>query len=79
MFGKFAANVRAGFSFLLRHQSVQVGVLALIVSSLLVGEAGVRLLMALACLGLLFAALGAYMGVDLEAEVREDRDHRPEA
>jgi hypothetical protein len=71
--GKFVANVRAGFGFLLRHPSVQVGVVALVVSSLLVGEAGVRLLAALACLGLMFAALGAYMGVDLEADAHEHR------
>ncbi len=73
MIGRFAANIRAGLTFLLRHPAAQVGVLALVVSSLLIGDAGVRLLVALACLGLLFAAVGAYMGVDLEADAREDR------
>jgi hypothetical protein len=74
MLHRWIANVRAGFRYLRRHPSVEVGAAALIVASLLVGEDGVRLLVALAFLTVLFAAVGAYMGVDLEADARD----RPE-
>jgi hypothetical protein len=65
------ANVRAGFQYARRHPSIEIGAAALIVASLLVGEAGVRLLIALVFLLVLFATVGAYMGVDLEADARE--------
>jgi hypothetical protein len=68
---RWFANVRAGFQYLRRHPSVQVGAAALVVTSLLVGEAGIRLLVALGFLLVLFAAVGAYLGVDLEADGRE--------
>jgi hypothetical protein len=71
MFRRWIANVRAGFQYLRQHPSVEVGAAALIVASLLVGEAGVRLLVALGFLLVLFAAVGAYLGVDLEADARE--------
>jgi hypothetical protein len=72
MVGRFAANVRAGFGALRRHPAIQVGAAALIASSLVVGESGVRFLIAVACLGLLFADVGAYLGVDLDADGRDD-------
>ena len=68
--GRFARNVRAGFSFLLKHPAAQVGFLFLVVSSLVLGRAGLRLLAVLLCLALVFAAVGAYMNVDLETDVR---------
>jgi len=74
--GRFAANVRAGFSFLLKHPAAQVGFLFLVLSSLVLGRAGLRLLAVLVCLGLVFAAVGAYMNLDLEAEGRDRGDDR---
>jgi hypothetical protein len=71
MLHRWLANVRAGFQYLRQHPSVEVGAAALIVASLLVGEAGLRLLVALGFLVVLFAAVGAYLGVDLEADARE--------
>jgi hypothetical protein len=71
MLHRWFANVRAGFQYVLRHPSVQVGAAALVVASLLVGEAGIRLLVAIGFLVVLFAAVGAYLGVDLEADARE--------
>jgi hypothetical protein len=79
MIGRFAANVRAGLAAVRKHPAIQVGCLALIVSSVLVGESGVRFLIAIGCLGVLFAGVGAYLGVDLEAETREEaRETGPE-
>ena len=79
MTGRFAANVRAGLVAVRRHPSIQVGAAALIVSCLLVGESGIRFLGAIAGLGLLFAGVGAYMGVDLGAGIDEDaRESGPE-
>lgn len=72
MLRRSLANIRAGFQYLRQHPSVEIGAVALIVASLLVGEAGVRLLVAIVFLLLLFAAVGAYMGVDLEADAREN-------
>jgi hypothetical protein len=65
------ANIRAGFQYARRHPSIEIACVALVVASLLVGEAGVRLLIALAFLLVLFATVGAYMGVDLEADARQ--------
>jgi hypothetical protein len=66
------ANIRAGFQYARQHPSIEIGAVALVVASLLVGEAGVRLLIALGFLLVLFATVGAYMGVDLEADAREE-------
>ncbi len=71
MLGRFAANVRAGSSLITRLTAGKVAVGAIVVASLVTPQ-GWRVLVTIAALGLLFAAAGAYLGIDLEAE--EDTD-----
>ena len=71
MLSRFGANIRAGFS-LITHLTVgKVAIGTILVASLVTPE-GWRLLVTIAALGLLFAAAGAYMGIDLEAERKEE-------
>jgi hypothetical protein len=71
MLHRFAANIRAGFSAFTRLSAAKVAV-GTIVAACLVTPQGWRLLVAIVILGLLFAAAGAYLGIDLEAEEKEN-------
>lgn len=71
MLSRFAANIRAGFSLINRLPAGKVAV-GVIVAASIVTPQGWRLLATIAALGLLFAAAGAYLGVDLEAERKEE-------
>lgn len=73
MLSKSAANIRGGLSALTRLTAAKVAVGA-IVAACLVTPQGWRLLVAIAALGLLFAVAGAYLGIDLEAEKREEEN-----
>ncbi|HJS26609.1 MAG TPA: hypothetical protein VJ913_05725 [Actinomycetota bacterium] len=75
MLRRFAANIRACFSAISRLTAAKVAV-GTIVAACLVTPQGWRLLVAIAALGLLFAAVGAYLGIDLEAEeTKEESAH----
>lgn len=74
MLHKFAANIRAGFSAFTRLSAAKVAV-GTIVAACLVTPQGWRLLVAIVILGLLFAAAGAYLGIDLEAEEKKENTH----
>lgn len=71
MLPRFTANIRAGFSAIRRLTIAKV-VVGTIVAACLMTPQGWRLLVAIAALGLLFAAAGAYLGVDLDAETKEE-------
>jgi len=70
MLRRFAANVRAGFSSITRLTAAKVAVTAIVAASVVTPQ-GWRLLVTIAALGLLFAAVGAYLGIDL---MEEDTD-----
>lgn len=71
MLSRFAANIRAGFSLITRLTAGKVAVGTIVVASFVIPE-GWRLLVTIAALGLLFAAAGAYLGIDLEAQTKEE-------
>ena len=73
MLSKSAANIRAGLSAITRLTAGKVAV-GTIAAACLVTPQGWRLLVAIAALGLLFAAAGAYLGVELEAEERKEEN-----
>jgi hypothetical protein len=70
MLGRFAANVRAGLSLITRLTAGKVAVGTIIAVSLVTPQ-GWRLLVSIGTVGLLCAAAGAYLGVDL---AKEDTD-----
>ena len=74
MLRRFAANIRAGFSAIKRLTTAKVAVGAIIAACLATPQ-GWRLLIAIAALGLLFAAAGAYLGIDLAAQERRENTH----
>jgi hypothetical protein len=67
MLGRFVANVRAGLSLITRLTAGKVAVGAIIAVSLVTPQ-GWRLLVTIGAVGLLFAAAGAYLGIDLAKE-----------
>jgi adenine/guanine phosphoribosyltransferase-like PRPP-binding protein len=71
MLSRFAANIRAGFSLITRLTAGKVAAGMIVVASFVIPE-GWRLLVTIAALGLLFAAAGAYLGIDLEVEREEE-------
>ncbi len=71
MLSRFAANIRAGFSLITRPSAGKVAVGTIVAVSLVTPQ-GWRLLVTVAALGLLFAAGGAWLGIDLEAEKNEE-------
>lgn len=71
MLGRFAANIRTGLSLITRLNAGKVAVGTIIAVSLVTPQ-GWRLLVTIGAVGLLFAAAGAYLGVDLAKE--EDTD-----
>jgi hypothetical protein len=71
MLGRFAANIRTGLSLITRLTAGKVAVGTIIAVTLVTPE-GWRLLLTIGAVGLLFAAAGAYLGIDLEKE--EDTD-----
>ncbi|HEX6330552.1 MAG TPA: hypothetical protein VF129_04590 [Actinomycetota bacterium] len=72
MLGRFAANIRVGFSSITRMTAGKVAVGTVVAASLVTPQ-GWRLLVTIAALGLLFAAAGAFLGIDLEAQREEER------
>lgn len=70
MLGRFAANVRAGLSLITGMTAGKVAVGTIIAVSLVTPQ-GWRLLATIGAVGLLFAAAGAYLGIDL---AKEDTD-----
>ena len=73
MLRRFAANIWAGFSAITHMTTAKVAV-GTIVAACLVTPQGWRLLVAIAALGLLFVAAGAYLGIDLEVEERKEEN-----
>ena len=73
MLRRVAANIRGGFSAITHLTAAKVGVGA-IVATCLVTPQGWRLLVTIAALGLLFAAAGAYLGLDLAGNKEENTD-----
>lgn len=73
MLARFTANIRAGLSLITRLTAAKVAVGTIIAVSLVTPQ-GWRLLVAIAALGLLFAAAGAYFGVDLQTEESREED-----
>ena len=71
MLSRFAANIRAGFSAITRLTAAKVAV-GTITAACLVTPQGWRLLVAIVALGLLFAAAGAYLGIDPDAGTKEE-------
>lgn len=71
MLSRFAANIRVGFSSITRLTAGKVAAGTIVVASLVIPQ-GWRLLVTIAALGLLFATAGAYLGIDLEAEGKEE-------
>ena len=71
MLDRFATNIRAGLSLVTRSTSAKFAVGA-IVAATLVTPQGWRLLVTIAALGVLFAAAGAYLGLDLDAGNKEE-------
>lgn len=71
MLRRVAANIRAGFSAITHHPTAKVAVGAIVASCLVIPQ-GWRLLVTIAALGLLFAAAGAYLGLDLDAGNKEE-------
>ena len=71
MLRRFAANIRAGFSAITHMTSAKVAVGA-IVAACLVTPQGWRLLITIVALGLLFAAAGAFLGLELDAGSKEE-------
>ncbi len=67
MLGRFTANIRVGFSSITRLTAGKVAVGAVVAASLVTPQ-GWRLLVTIAALALLFAAAGAFLGIDLEAQ-----------
>jgi hypothetical protein len=67
MLGRFTANVRVGLSLITRLTAGKVAVGAIIAVSLVTPQ-GWRLLVTIGAVGLLFAAAGAYLGIDLAKE-----------
>lgn len=73
MLSRFAANIRASYSLMTRLTAGKVAVGAIVLASFVTPQ-GWRLLVTIAALGLLFAATGAFLGVDLEADRKESTD-----
>jgi adenine/guanine phosphoribosyltransferase-like PRPP-binding protein len=71
MLSRFAANISAGFSLITRLTAGKLAAGMIVVASVVIPQ-GWRLLVTIAALGLLFAAAGAYLGIDLEAERKEE-------
>jgi len=71
MLSRFAANIRAGFALITRLTAGKVAAGTIVVASLVIPQ-GWRLLVTIAALGLLFAAAGAYLGIDVEVERKEE-------
>lgn len=71
MLSRFGANIRAGLTLISRLTAGKVAVGTIVAASLLTPQ-GWRLLVTIAALGLLFAAGGAWLGIDLEAEEKEE-------
>lgn len=71
MLDRFATNIRGGLSLVTRLTSAKLAVGAIVAASLVTPQ-GWRLLVTIAALGLLFAAAGAYMGLDLDAGKKEE-------
>jgi hypothetical protein len=67
MLGRFAANIRTGLSLITRMTAGKVAVGTIIAVSLVTPQ-GWRLLLTIGAVGLLFAAAGAYLGIDLAKE-----------
>jgi hypothetical protein len=67
MIARFAANIRAGLSLITRLTASKVAV-GTILAVCLVTPQGWRLLVVIGAIGLLFAAAGAYLGIDLAKE-----------
>jgi adenine/guanine phosphoribosyltransferase-like PRPP-binding protein len=71
MLSRSAANIRASFSLITRPTAGKVAAGAIVLAAFVTPQ-GWRLLVMIAALGLLFAAAGAYLGVDLEADRKEE-------
>lgn len=71
MLSRFAANIRAGFALITRLTAGKVAAGTIVVASFVIPQ-GWRLLVTVAALGLLFAAAGAYLGIELEVERKEE-------
>jgi hypothetical protein len=71
MLRRVAANIRAGFSAITHQPTAKVAVGAVVATCLVIPQ-GWRLLVTIAALGLLFAAAGAYLGLDLDAGNKEE-------
>ena len=71
MLGRFAANIRACLSSITRVTAAKVAVGTILAASLVTPQ-GWRLLVTITALGLLFAAAGAFLGIDLEAQRKEE-------
>jgi adenine/guanine phosphoribosyltransferase-like PRPP-binding protein len=73
MLSRFAANIRASYSLMTRLTAGKVAFGTIVLASFVTPQ-GWRLLVTVAALGLLFAAAGAYLGIDLEADRKESTD-----
>ena len=73
MLSKSAANIRASFSLITHLTAGKVAVGTIVLASFVTPQ-GWRLLVIIAALALLFAAAGAYLGIDLEADRKEGTD-----
>jgi len=73
MLSRSAANIRASFSLIIHLTAGKVAVGTIVLASFVTPQ-GWRLLVTIAALGLLFAAAGAYLGIDLESDRKESTD-----
>ena len=76
MLSRFAANIHGGYTLVARATAGKIAVGTILAVSIVTPQ-GWRLLATIAALALLFAAAGAYLGVDLEPEEQEEETDVP--